>query len=63
MDPTDLKSIAAVQYQAGDYSGALRTLDGQDDIMSLMLRGKSEFGLGQFKSAAAFFKKAKALLP
>lgn len=41
MDPTDLKSIAAVMYQGGDFSGAIHTLEGQEDIMSLMLRGKS----------------------
>ena len=46
MDPLDLKSIGAVQYQGGDYSAVLRTLGAQEDIMSLMLRGKAEFGLG-----------------
>jgi len=46
MDPVDLKSIAAVQYQGGDYQGALRTLATQEDTIALMLRGKSHFGLG-----------------
>ena len=48
LDPLDLKSIAAVQYQGGDCQGVLNTLKGQEDIMSLMLRGKAEFGLGSF---------------
>ena len=49
MDPTDLKSLAAVQYHGGDYAAVLRSLDGHDnDIIALLLRGKAEFNLGQF---------------
>lgn len=62
LDPLDLKSIAAVQYQGGDCQGVLNTLKGQEDIMSLMLRGKAEFGLGSFQSAAALFKKVKGMV-
>ncbi len=58
LDPTELKSIAAVQHQAGDFQGVLTTLKGQEDILSLMLRGKAEFGLGSFVNAAALFQKA-----
>ena len=46
MDPLDLKTLAAVQLQGCDYNAVNRTLAGQEDIMSLMLRGKAEFGLG-----------------
>ena len=63
MDPTDLKSLAAVQYQGGDYAAVLRSLDGvEDDIVALLLRGKAEFSLGQFVKASGFFKKAKDLV-
>ena len=55
----DLKSIAAVQLQGCDYNAVKRTLEGQDDFMSLLLRGKAEFGLGQFQAANGLFNKCK----
>lgn len=62
LDPEDLKGIAAIQYQAGDCQATLKTLGEQEDIMSLMLRGKAEFGLGQFAKAAALLSKAQGKL-
>lgn len=59
LDPLDLKSIAAVQLQGCDYTAVNRTLAGQEDFMSLMLRGKAEFGLGQFQSASGLLNRCK----
>ena len=62
-DPTDLKSIAAVQLQARDYNAVNRTLAGQEDFMSLFLRGKADFGLGNFQSANGLFNRCRQMIP
>ena len=41
----------------------MRTLANQSDIIALMLRGKAEFGLGEFKKASVLFKQAKDMVP
>lgn len=63
LDPLDLKSIAAVQYQGSDYQAVLKTLEGQGDLMSLLLSGKAEFGLGEFQKASKIFNYCKDLVP
>ena len=62
MDTSDLKSIAAIQLQGCDFSAVHRTLEGQEDFMSLFLRGKADFGLGHFQQANGFFMRCKELL-
>ena len=62
LEPIDLKSIGAVQLQGCDYTAVNRTLAGQEDFMSLMLRGKAEFGLGQFQSASGLFNRCKDMI-
>lgn len=62
LDPTELKSIAAVQLQGCDYNAVNRTLASQEDLMSLLLRGKAEFGLGQFQSANGLFNRCKEMI-
>ena len=62
LDPLDLKSIAAVQLQGCDYNSVCVTLAEQEDFMSLMLRGKAEFGLGQFQKASGLFNRCKTMI-
>ena len=58
----DLKCIAGIQYQAGDFKATLKTLGQQNDIVSLMLRGKAAFNARRFNSAEADLVRAKGLL-
>ena len=62
VEASDLKSIAAIQLQGCDYSAVHRTLEGQEDFMSLFMRGKADFGLGHFQQANGFFTRCKELL-
>ena len=59
LDPIELKSIAAVQYQGSDYQAVLKTLESQSDLMSLLLMGKAKFGLGEFQEAYKVFNHCK----
>ena len=59
LEPADLRNIAAIQLQGCDYAAVNRTLEGQEDLMSLFLRGKADFGLGHFQQANALFARCK----
>ena len=59
LEPADLRNIAAIQLQGCDYAAVNRTLEGQEDLMSLFLRGKADFGLGHFQQANALFSQCK----
>ena len=56
VDSTMRRMIASIQFQGGYYDEVLKTLQDQNDSMSLLLRGKSEFMIGSFRSATAYFR-------
>ena len=58
LDVEDLQDISSIYFANKQFDKALKTLEGQEDMNSILLQGRILFDKGSYKEASFEFIKA-----